>query len=351
MTQKKKKEAPPKRVSLRAIDQETTRVVALLGRKGAFVGAGCLVDGGNILTCYHVVAAAMGRKPKLGANVWVKLIGIAGSKPVRATVKKWAKPHGKLRLPVSDVALLKLAKKLDIPAAEFASPLRHSGKRYSVLGFPDGVQQGRHASGILHAMDAGGLVQMDGSSSLFVKGGFSGAPVWSPDLGAFVGLVVTELYDSHMAWCIPSRVLCDFFPRLPVYFRMPTDDRPVIHDQWEDDPNLEIFGTSSRNNGRRLTAKITKKKTKQGKKYFEVTATYKCLKRSSRGKYVTFITYPDFVQEGADAYELFAELKNGKAKMVFWPKNGFTMAAIGDGGDTALTLNLCEVKNKPKSFR
>jgi hypothetical protein len=323
------------RVSLRAIDQETTRVVAVLNEKGVFVGAGCLLDGSHILTCYHVLETVLGAKPKNGASVRLKLIGIPEQPVVRSTLKKLGK-FARDKRPINDLALLELNRKLDIPVAEFATPLRHSGKKYSVLGFPDGMEQGRNASGWLHAADALGLVQMDGSSALFVKGGFSGAPVWSPDMNAFVGMVVSELYDVGVAWCIPSRVLCSFFPNLSVRFRIPPADRPEIHDYWEDDPNLQLFGTVSDNGQRCLTVKIRKETD-----HYVVKATYECVgPPPARGGYVTFITYPDFRKAKVDAYELFASIKNNKATQKFWPTELFTMAAIGDAGDTALTLNL-----------
>src|SRR4051794_40313084 len=86
-----------------------------------------------------------------------------------------------------------------------------------VLGFPDGLPQGRNASGILNATDALGLVQMNkGSEALQVEQGFSGAPVWSPDIRAFVGMVVTEQKRNGISWCIPSRLLCDFYNELRV---------------------------------------------------------------------------------------------------------------------------------------
>lgn len=337
-------------VSLRATDQETARVVAILSGKKDIVGAGCLVDGASIVTCHHVVGAALARAPKKGDTIRVRLIGVADLPTVACRIEKLGKRRGSEETPINDLALLQLKKKLSIPAAEFATPLRHSGKKYSVLGFPDGAAQGRNASGGLHAADAAGLVQMDGSSALFVKGGFSGAPVWSQDLGAFVGIVVTELSDASVAWCIPSRVICSFYRRLRVRFRIPPSDRPIVHDYQDDDPNKELFGIISDNGERRLTAAIRWQKKKNR---FVAKATYERLTRSpsTRGGYVTFVTYPDFLNRREDSYELFAEIKQDKAQVEFYPWESFTIAAIGDGGDTALTFNLADAKNKPKSFK
>jgi len=343
--------APVKRaVCLRATDQETARVVAVLAKERGIMGAGCLVDGNYILTCHHVVESALGKAPRVGDHLWARLIGVINQPTVRCVIEKLGKRRGSEETPVNDLALLRLKKPLEIPAAEFATPLRHNGKRYSVLGFPDGIPQGRNASGALHAADAAGLVQMDGSSALFVKGGFSGAPVWSSDLGAFVGIVVTELWDASVAWCIPSRVLCAFHPELRVRFRILPADRPVVHDYRLDDPNQELFGAISDNGERQLTAAVEGER-KGG--LFTVKATYRCKPQSSapRGNFVTFITFPDFVNEIQDAYEMFAEIRNGKASVEFYPNESFTIAALGDGGDTALTLDLKDAKNRPKGFK
>ena len=340
------------RVNLRATDQETARVVAVLDGQEMIVGAGCLIDGSHVLTCYHVMEAALGRSPKENAKVTVKLIGVRGQVAVSARILKLGK-YARDRRAVNDLALLRLSTNLGVPVAEFATPLRHGGKEYSALGFPDADPQGRNASGLLHAANADGLVQMDGNSALFVKGGFSGAPVWSKSLDAFVGIVVSELSDVGVAWCVPSRILCRFIPWLPVRFRIPIKDRPQIHDYRMDDPNVNIFGTISEANGRRLTANVESRNVPNTRNPFWVTAFYDVLEGAEpcRGSFVTFITYPDFLNEREDNYELFGVVKGNRAKATFACSEGFTIAAIGDAGDTALTLNLSKVKGKPKRFK
>jgi hypothetical protein len=247
----KMKHFPLKHVGIRATDQETSRVVAVINRNGAVVGAGCLLDGSRVLTCRHVAEAA--QKGRRKRRMAVRLIGVEGQPKFACSVAA-ATGIGKLGQPANDIALLRLKRRLNIPAAEFAAPLKHNGKRFSVLGFPEGDSQGRNAGGRLHGADAAGLVQMDGDTHLLVEGGFSGAPVWSPDLGAFVGMVVTELSEREVAWCIPSRLLSAFHAKLTVRFRIPREDRPVIHDYWRDDPNTHLFGTVSKTGSRSLKA-------------------------------------------------------------------------------------------------
>ena len=254
--------------------------------------------------------------------------------------------------PKNDLALLKLPPNgLDVTAVEFASPLRHGGKHYSVLGFPGGDPQGRNATGVLNAMDARGLVQMDRGGALSVLGGFSGAPVWSADVAAFVGLVVREHSSAGVSWCIPSRRVCEFFPRLHVRFRIPPSDRPRIHDREVDEPNLQLFGTRSENSQYRLSASVHTVEDEEEGEYFVATATYKCTRHAQpRGGYVTFITYPDFEQDGEDAYELFALVQGRSATVEFYPGESFVLAAIGDGGDTALTFDLAKAEPRPEDF-
>jgi hypothetical protein len=289
-----------------------------------------------------VLRCALGRKPRVGDRVTVKLAGLRTNEPFQASIKGL----GNDEHPTQDLAELSIepSDKLDlrIPEVEFATPLRHSGKSFSVLGFPpDTRQQGRSSVGRLHAADALGLIQMDSAGQLEVEGGFSGAPVWSPDLGAFIGIVVTEVRERKISWCIPSRIVCRFYNELPVRFRIPPNDRPHIHDYELDDPNVQLFGTISDDGSRRLKAKVTERSED-----YRVKLTYSAYGGNPIGKYVTFVTYPDFRQEHEDAYEVFAELADAKATNTIYPTNLFTVAAIGDAGDTALTIDLSSLKVK-----
>jgi S1-C subfamily serine protease len=337
----------PKR--LRPTDQETARVVALRRKKdGKIMGAGCLVSNTHILTCRHVIekcAAPAKLSSKISLSAW--LIGVEGQPSVTVFLEKAA--EGKK--PSDDLALLRIkeADSLDIPDVEFAAPLRHSGKQFSALGFPASVEQGRNATGLLEAADALGLVQMENQSKLLVQGGFSGAPVWCPDVSAFIGIVVSEAVKHEIAWCIPSSILSRFFPALPVRFRIPPSDRPPIFDYSDDDPNVQIFGQALSDAGRAL--KVTVKKSGES---FKVSLAVEPSDGAKplRGKYVTFITHPSFSNREEDAYELFSEIgADGIARNHFWCDESFTVAAIADACDTVLTVDLAQVKGKPKGFR
>ena len=331
--------------SLRITDQETARTVAVHHESKRILGAGCLVDNKHVLTCRHVVEAT--GSSEIGSIVHVSLIGVPGQPTYPARLARLETKRG----PQNDLALLELPDNdLEIPAAEFASPLRHGGKHYSVLGFPGGDPQGRNAAGLLHATNATGLVQMDRGGALSVLGGFSGAPVWCSDVAAFVGLVVRELSSSGVSWCIPSRRLCAFFPELLVRFRIPPADRPQIHDYEIDEPNLQLFGSTSRTDHYELTVTVKENDDDELDVDWIGKATYRCLDGAQpRGGYVTFVMYPDYEDEDQDAYELFARIEKGKASVYFYPEDTFVLAAVGDAGDVALTFDIAKAR-LPKGF-
>jgi hypothetical protein len=200
-------------------------------------------------------------------------------------------------LPENDLALLEIENPphMNVPEVEFASPLRHGARVILCWAFPMVIGKDGTLADIYSLLMPRACCRWIEAARFQCWAGSSGAPVWSSDLSAFVGLVVTELSHSGVSWCIPSRRLCEFHPNLLVRFRIPPEGRPIIHDYDEDDPNVQLFGTTSDNGERRLTANI-----KENAKSYTVSVVYECLPGSPapRGQYVTFVTYPQF-QTGA----------------------------------------------------
>lgn len=332
---------------LRLTDPETARVVAVHGVDGQVVGAGCLIDQSRIVTCRRVAESALrpGRLAK-DAAVRITSLGIKGQPSLECILTAWG-----ARGPQNDLAMLQIGAGpvLQIPAARFASPLRHAGKPFSMTGFPAADLRGRNVAGLLRAEDGRGLVELHGDGAAAASGGFSGAPLWCRDVGAFVGIAVLGQPDDALAWCIPSRRLAEFAGDLPVRFRVPAGDRPAPGAG--DDPNAGLFGEVSNDGDRQLLAAVHHRR---GKRHYEVSLRYQCLPGSAapRGRFVTFITHPDG-PGGSDRaaechhdYEMFAELRRGEDESVWYAEQRFqcgrlfTIAAVGDAGDTALTLDL-----------
>jgi len=65
----------------RVADQETARVVAIRNDKCRTVGAGCLISSKKVMTCKHVVKAAIGNEPLVRevSKVAIQLIGVPGN--------------------------------------------------------------------------------------------------------------------------------------------------------------------------------------------------------------------------------------------------------------------------------
>jgi hypothetical protein len=349
---KAKKAADPKQVSLRAGDPESTRVVGIY-RKNRVIGAGCLLTSNLVLTCRHVVETALGvSAPRLakGAKVTMRLSGVEPPIEVAGRLEDWSREDG----PANDLALVRFdlpgGRLLQIAEASFATPFRHADKRFSVVGFPEYNDDGYYASGVMHGPNVSGLVQLDSSGQIKIQGGYSGAPVWCPEVRAYIGIVCSGLPGERVAWCIPSRLVARFHPELRVRLRVVRADRPDIHDARDDDPNRELFGTASESSRARLSVtKITRARGGH-----RVYVRYECLPDGTappRGRCVTFITHPRFDKEWEDAYELFSDLEDGVATNYFWTKWPFTVAAIGDAGDTALTYDISRHPDWRRSAR
>lgn len=325
------KKSNPRLETMRIPAVHLSRIVIIISAsESQAVGAGCLVDNTHILTTLAVVQRALGtRAIKRGQTVVVSMAAEATS--MRATVVRHAPGSSPLH---SGMALLEVAKSVlrpEVPPAEFASPLKYEGQEFMVVTFPPNLGRGITDGGQFQSETSNGTIRM--GPYKFQDGGFGGSPIFSPELDAFVGLVS----GLDALNCIPSAYLSGFYPELAVKFRVPQSQKPQIKNVSVDDPNVQLFGTTSDNHDRRLSA--TMEKRADG--LTSVKLTYEILPGSPppRGRFVTFITYPDM-----DEYELFTEVdSNGKAEVECRPRvPDFTVAAIGDGGETRLTLNLAE---------
>ncbi|MCB5182720.1 trypsin-like peptidase domain-containing protein [Streptomyces sp. SMC 277] len=151
------------------------------------LGSGFLVDGRRVLTCAHVVEAIWAKQGVL----WVALPKAEGHLDRRVRVAEIALPQAADH-EIRDVAMLVLSE----PApAGLAAPLRRPnaeelvGTGWWSFGFPDGVL-GNSADGSVGEALGYGWMRLDSGNPRYpVKGGFSGAAVWSSAHQAVVGMV------------------------------------------------------------------------------------------------------------------------------------------------------------------
>lgn len=298
------------------------------------LGVGVLVDRNRVLTSRGAIEQII-MSPGYDRKIWVSPAGL----PNRVVLPMIVLDQKANREPDEDLAMLEFAGDglWEGPlAAKFATPLIWQNKTFVVETFsPDQSAdklEGVRATCEVQSVLPGGRWRLTG---YFSDRGFMCAPVWSPDLEAFVGLVD----ERDPTLCITSARICEVFPDIGVISRIPDADRPKITNYSVDDPNAEMFGNVSDNGKRRLTATLVERHPDG---FSRVRMTYEVLPNSPApaGRFVTFLTYPDMKD-----YELIAELDaSGKAEVEASPfVPDFTIAAIGDGGETRLTLNLMEI--------
>src|SRR5664280_531387 len=198
------------------------RVFDVRERTPNVVGAGFLVDEQHVVTCAHVVLAALGageRDPLPPGEVGVPLdFPAADGEPVWATVDRdaWRPVDADGR---GDVAVLQLSSPLPaIEPAPLRAPTALRDHTFSTHGFPPGEPWGVTAVGVLRGREGPGWqwvrVENTGFVGRPVERGFSGAPVWDDQLGAVVGMVVAQdrRREARGAYAIPVAVLAQAWP-------------------------------------------------------------------------------------------------------------------------------------------
>ena len=185
------------------------------------VGTGFLVSDKYVLTCAHVVNAALEKdfnsKEKPNEIVNLDLPFIEDSGVIKSRVVFWLDSNkGTLQANgirgAYDIAGLELETPITntkpIKLLEQGSLYNH---KFQTFGFPSGLSEGIWVDGRLFEQQTNGWIQMEGNhnASYFIKGGFSGAPVYDVELQGVVGMVATAFASKNIriAQMIPSTVL------------------------------------------------------------------------------------------------------------------------------------------------
>lgn len=178
-------------------------IVRILQENGnKVVGAGFLVSNKHILTCAHVINAAL-KKDLKDANKPDRKISldfplVPSGKILKGRIIRWipVSPNSSI-LPKtgSDIALLEL-ENTPPEATKPILPIKAdnlTNHHFTVFGFPQGKPQGVYTSGIIRGKQSDGRVQVDVSSptSYEIEPGFSGSPVWDENLKGIVGIIVS----------------------------------------------------------------------------------------------------------------------------------------------------------------
>ncbi|WDZ82828.1 trypsin-like peptidase domain-containing protein [Micromonospora cathayae] len=197
-------------------------LVRLRGPSGRVVGTAFLVAADLVVTCAHVVAAALGHpgpEPPAGAlTAEFPLLDDDTGAGRRAVVVGWQPRRADGS---GDSAVLRL----DRPAPPDARPARLTrtepawGDEVRVFGFPADLPEGFGVwvEAELRARQGAGWLQLESPPHRRAIGpGFSGAPVWSPTSGGVVGMVVAAERSAHTttSYLIPTQALVDAHPEI-----------------------------------------------------------------------------------------------------------------------------------------
>jgi hypothetical protein len=187
-------------------------IARLLTADGTIVGTGFLITDRHIVTCAHVVEAAleMSLPQQPQTAVSLDLPQIASGHVLSAHSVCWQAKHVEGS---GDIAILEL----NSPPPPGASPLSLLraanlwGHSFRALGFPALHDHGAWATGVLRDRVANGRIQIEDikAPGYRIQPGFSGAPVWDETLQGVVGMVVTAEIkaDVKAAFIIPAEMI------------------------------------------------------------------------------------------------------------------------------------------------
>lgn len=197
---------------------------------GAVVGAGFAIAPGYLITCAHVVAAALGlaadTQDSPEQSVELEFPLAAEGERVMGQVVEWLSYEVDINSPSisrpADIAILKLDRTperiIPVTVGEWTW-----GHLFRIFGFPQGIDVGIWASGVLRDQMGNGWVSIEDikAQGYSIQSGFSGAPVWDETINAVVGMAVQAKRpeknqpDPKVAFMLPTSQLRTVWSRVP----------------------------------------------------------------------------------------------------------------------------------------
>ena len=176
-------------------------IARILGSDGRPVGIGVLVAERHVVTCAHVVNAALGlaaRQQGQPAGPVTLDFPLVGPPTLTATVERWLPPPRE-GATGDDIAGLLLAGERapeGTAAARLTVDTPRPGRAVRVFGYPAGRPDGGWVEAAIRGPVGGGRLQLDSGSALRVQQGFSGSPVFDDGIGRIVGIVASAPLGS-----------------------------------------------------------------------------------------------------------------------------------------------------------
>lgn len=194
---------------------------------GVPVGAGVLISQENVLTCAHVVAAAL-RDDTIEAQTETPQVTIRlnfhflEGQPLRtASVVHWRPRVGPDTNPSGDIAVLQLIESLPDKAQPIGLTATDElfGHEFRAHGFPRDTNSGVWAYGVVRDPLGNDWLQVEDTKEQGrrIEPGFSGGPVQDSTTGQFVGMVAASseyIKAAKVGYVIPTEVLARAWPDL-----------------------------------------------------------------------------------------------------------------------------------------
>uniref|UniRef100_B8HMX0 Peptidase S1 and S6, chymotrypsin/Hap n=1 Tax=Cyanothece sp. (strain PCC 7425 / ATCC 29141) TaxID=395961 RepID=B8HMX0_CYAP4 len=190
---------------------------------GAIVGAGFLVSDRYLLTCAHVVTAALGIPTETvelpTASLELDFPLIAPGQKVKAKVVFW-QPLNATQIG-EDIAglLLEVHPPMDSQPVRMVAGEELWNHPFQIFGFPSKRDEGIWASGVIRDRLANGWVQIEDikAQGQAIQPGFSGSPIWDEVVEGVVGMAVAadkKRDETKTAFMIPTAILQQVWPEL-----------------------------------------------------------------------------------------------------------------------------------------
>ncbi|MFN6034010.1 MAG: trypsin-like peptidase domain-containing protein, partial [Dolichospermum sp.] len=193
-------------------------IARIYNKQGKVVGAGFLLTQYHLLTCAHVITAALGivtnTQDSPTETIEVDFPLIAPGQKVKANVAFWQPVNpGQSK---EDIAGLQIDDTLPtgVSPVKLVTTSDYWQHKFRIFGFPQGHDTGVWADGELRDIQATRWIQIEAIKvpGYQIELGFSGSPVWDESLQGVVGMAVAaekKREGVKAAFMMPTTVLVE----------------------------------------------------------------------------------------------------------------------------------------------
>ncbi|MFN5894564.1 MAG: trypsin-like peptidase domain-containing protein, partial [Dolichospermum sp.] len=193
-------------------------IARIYNKQGKVVGAGFLLTQYHLLTCAHVITAALGivtnTQDSPTETIEVDFPLIAPGQKVKANVAFWQPVNpGQSK---EDIAGLQIDDTLPtgVSPVKLVTTSDYWQHKFRIFGFPQGHDTGVWADGELRDIQATRWIQIEAIKvpGYQIEPGFSGSPVWDESLQGVVGMAVAaekKREGVKAAFMMPTTVLVE----------------------------------------------------------------------------------------------------------------------------------------------